>query len=259
MKRFFKQKGVSLIELLIAGFLLIIVSLFVSSIFMRSSINLVSSWDETVSLSTMQELVEEIKGAARDPRGPYSYIVMRGTTTSPTTHYHINIPTLVHSNTNVDFTVVAHTANNERNDEENGAGSKVQPMWELVEGSIGTPTLEPHGPDFVIFHKGIGNGTLQFPALATGTTRARGYLSIPNSPRRGIIVYPQAGERIEEGDIKGTRTASFELFNDPLDGLGTDTLPGDYMKGTITFSYQRKSQTGTGTKNMVTIIAPFPE
>lgn len=259
MKGFFKEKGVSLIELLIAGFLLIIVSLFVSSIFMRGSINLVSSWDETVSFSTMQELAEEVKGVAR---GYYRFIKVGSLTTNPATHHHINIPCLVPANTPVNYTVVAHDQNHNRTNE-NPSSTPVRIEWEKVEGE-GTVTAN-FPQEVSLQNNGMSSGQDQVTFSSTGSKLIRGYLHIRRFPQgpmtekaAGIIVYPQAGERIEEGDLKGTRTATFELFDDPLDNPG-DLLPGDYMKGTITFTYQRKSQTGTGTKNMVTIIAPFPE
>jgi type II secretory pathway pseudopilin PulG len=263
MMRFFKQGGVSLVELLIAGLILIIVALFVSSIFMRGSINVITSWEETIVLSCMQELVEEVKCASRDPKGTYTYIIMRedeDDNINPD-HYHINIPTLVHDdNTPINFTVVAHSVVNDihaRDDELGGIGAVVTPVWELKEGNIGTPTFTPEDIDI---DNGIGHGEIKFPKLPAGTTRARGCLYILGSPCiRNIIIYPKAGERIVEGELVGSRTAKFELFDDPEDNNPNDLLPGDYMKGTITFTWQRTKGAGKMEKNIVTIIAPFPE
>ncbi|MDI6734772.1 MAG: type II secretion system protein [bacterium] len=262
MNRFFKQKGVSLVELLIAGLILIFVSLFVSTTFMRGSVNLVSSWDETVSQTTMQELAEEIKGVAR---GYYRFIKVRTLTENLATHHHINIPCLVQAGTSIKFRVVAHDSDHNRT-HAHPSSSPVSIEWEQVAGE-GTVTADFRGK-VSLRNDGISNEK-EVTFTSTGSKPIRGYLHIdghPNGPRTeraaGIIVYPQAGERIEKGDLKGTRTAIFELFDDPLDNPPYTTeelLPGDYMKGTITFSYQRKSQTGTGTKNMVMIIAPFPE
>ncbi len=264
MKRLFEQKGVSIVELLIAGLILILVSLFVSSIFMRGSVNLVSSWDETVSLSIMQELAEEIKGVAREY---YRFIKVGNLTNNPATHHHINIPCLVQAGTPVNFMVVAHDSDHNRT-HHHPSSSPVEIEWEKVAGE-GTVTVDFQG-NVSLDNDGI-SPLRQVTFYLTGSKPVRGYLNISRVGHQppitnhavGIIVYPQAGERIEEGDLKGIRTASFELFDDPLDNPpyypGADLLPGDYMKGTITFSYERKSQTGTGTKNMVMIIAPFPE
>lgn len=259
---FFYQKGLSLLELLVAALLMTIVSLFVCSIFMQGSMNVITSWEETTVLSCMQELAEEVKGVSRDPNGLYSYIIMRedsGAQEATANHFHINIPTLVFASTTTNFMVVAHTQNNLRDNECNNI---VTPIWTGQDGNIETVTFTPPS---IRLNNGIGIGTVIFPDLAIGTTRARGFLSIqsnPPSPRRNIIVYPQEGEQIEEreegGDLTGIRTAIFELFDDPEDGT-PDLLPGDYMKGTITFTWERRKGKGRNTKELVTIIAPFPE
>lgn len=261
----FNQKGLSLLELLVASLIMIIVSLFVCSIFMHGSINVVTSWEETTVLSCMQELAEEVRGVSRDPGGRYSYIIMRedaGNQEGDTTHYHINIPTFVHTDKEIDFTVVAHTRDNLRDNENNN--TQITPVWDGQEGNIGTPTFTPSS--LITNNDGIAYGKVTFPNLATGTTRARGYLYIAEGTRRvnrNIIVYPKDGERIKEkegGDLTGTRTAMFELFDDPEDNTpGPDLLPGDYMKGTVTFTWERRKGKGRERKDMVTIIAPFPE
>jgi len=254
MRIFFKEKGVTLIELLVAALILIMTALFVFSLFLHGSINLVTSWEETRVLSYLEEMVEEVKSASRDPQGLYSYIVMRADTdTNPNVdHYHINIPTLVPATTTIRFTVVAHSLVNnihERDDEQDH--TIVTPGWEGIEGSVTCSFSSQR----IELDNGIGQGEVRFDSPG------RGYLYIQEGTHRinrSIIVYPQAGEQIVERDLVGTRTALFELFDDPLDNNPPDLLPGDYMKGTITFTWARKGK-GRQTKNLVTIIAPFPE
>ncbi len=255
MKRFFKQKGVSLIELLVAGFILVIVSLFVSTIFMRGSINVITAWEETTVLACMQELLEEIKGVSREY---YRFIKVGTLTTNSAHHHHINIPALVRAGDNISFSVVAHDINDCRTNNTNS--TPVTVIWEQKEGE-GMVSCNFTG---ISLTDGIGLGNVTFSS--NSSKPSKGVLHINSTTIgtsfdvAGIIVYPQAGEQIKDGDLIGTRTAIFELFDDPLDNTPKpDLLPGDYMKGTITFTWERRKGTGRNEKNLVTIIAPFPE
>jgi len=260
VKHFFKEKGVTLIELLVAGLILILTTLFLSGIFLHGSINIITSWEETLVLSCLQEKVEEVKSASRDPNGPYSYIVMRADTDSDknVNHYHINIPTIVPAATTTEFTVVAHSLVNGVHERDEEQDNVVTPVWEEIEGSV--TAIFP--PTRIKLDNGIGYGEVTFHSTSSTSCRGQLYIQEGTQIRRNIIVSPNGGEQIVKRDLIGTRTALFELFDDPLDNpprtLDPDLLPKDYMKGTITFTWERKGK-GRKTKELVTIIAPYPE
>ncbi|MEW6096657.1 MAG: type II secretion system protein [bacterium] len=254
MKGFFRQRGVSLLELLVAGVILIMVALFVSSIFLQGSMNIVTSWEETTALSCMQELLEEVRGVSREY---YRFIKVATLTTNPTSHHHINIPTLVQSGVPINYTVVAHDSSHNRTS--NPDGEAVTVIWEQRRGEgIVTCDFTP-----ITLTNGIYSGVVTFSSNSSKPCRGVLHITSPSigtsSEAAGIIVYPQAGEKIIEGELNGTRTAMFELFDDPEDNNPDDILPGDYMKGTITFTWESRKGRGGNKKSIVTIIAPFPE
>lgn len=257
MKSLIKQeRGFSLLELMIAGLILLIVGLFVSSIFIRGSIEMTSNWQETVATTIANNLLDEIKGIAHThEHSSYKYILMTADNDQPatvnTTHLHIDISSFILGSKTTSFKVVAHTDQHQLDDENHTQGLTVS--WTTPASSeswYATPTFTSK----INLNSGQGTGWIIFP---DPPLKYRGDLTVSGAAwtiTRRLMVYPSKGEAIARSDIPGTvtRRADFELVHDS-ESSNPNSL--DYMKGTITVNWGQPVHQ----RELVAIIAPWPE
>jgi Tfp pilus assembly protein PilV len=244
--------GVSLVELMIAGFLLLIIALFTASVFMSSSNTMVKSWDESVAIARCQELLEEIKSL------PYEYIHQALADTAQVDHFHMNIinPILVPKNAttvNVDVTLVAHTqddfiAHGYNNPE------GISFIWE----DMGTTTQVSNK---IRITGGIGDGVITLKMYEPVDYRRYGTLTGVNiGIVQRVMLYPEAGEQVDGKDITGTITLRFVFYDDPNDMLAPgDIFPADYKVGSVTITWCKFSGGSVISRSLTAIIAPKPD
>ncbi|MDI6780560.1 MAG: hypothetical protein QME49_00385 [bacterium] len=242
------EAGMSLVELMIAGLLLLIVALTTATIFLNSSQTIVKSWDESVAVARAQELLEEVKGIK------YEYIHQATSTSTQMDHYHLSVvnPVIMpqgQKSVDVQVRVIAHT-----NDDYIAAGYNL--------GSL-TITWEHEGISTIVGNIsggfGINTATITLTTKDIVTQRSFGILSINNgtSPQR-LMIFPSQGENIKDKDMIGTITMNASFIDDSSDGVGAgDMLPDDYKQITVTVACGKPGGK-TSSRQLVTIIAPKP-
>ncbi|MBI4753028.1 hypothetical protein HY793_01465 [Candidatus Desantisbacteria bacterium] len=243
------ETGMSFVELMIAGLLLLIVALIASTTFMGSSQTIIKSWDESVAVARAQELLEEVKGMR------YEYIHQAVGTGTPQLPYHIHLnvmnPVIMPSGsttTGVPVRIVAHTT-----DDYVAMGynlGAVTLKWEH-EGISGTESIQGGF--------GITVATITLTTNGTITQRLFGTLSIDGTTvSQRIMLFPSQGETISDKDMIGTITMGASFVDDPADNTPTpDIFPEDYKQITITTSWGKQGSK-RGERQLATIIAPKP-
>lgn len=240
------EAGMSFVELMIAGLLLLIVALTTSTIFLNSSHTIIKSWDESVAVARSQELLEEVKGMR------YEYIHQAVAASTQMAHLHLNIinPVIMpQGNTSVQtqVRVIAHTE-----DDYIATGYNLGALtikWEH-EGTITTAgnISGGYGSNFATITLTTNNPITQrlFGTLSVGTTFQR------------LMIFPSQGEAIKEKDMIGTITMGASFIDDPADGVGDgDRLPDDYKQVTVTVTCG-KIGGKTSSRQLTTIVAPKP-
>lgn len=248
------ESGMSFVELMIAGLLLLIVALITSTTFMSSSQTIIKSWDESVAVARAQELLEEIKGMR------YEYIYQAAAIgTSVMDHIHLNVinPVIMPSGSttaNVNVRVIAHTT-----DDYVATGYNLGSLnltWE----HDGTSTTAGS------INGGLGsnNATITLTTNGIITQRLFGTLSIAGTNPlvyQRIMVFPSQGETISDKDMIGTITMESSFVDDPVDRTRTttptDIFPEDYKQITITTIWGKQGG-NRGSRQLVTIVAPKP-
>lgn len=258
------EAGMSFVELMIAGLLLLIVALMASTTFMSGSRTIIKSWDESVAVARAQELLEEINGIR------YEYIYQATSISASIDNIHLNVinPIIMPSGSktiDIPIRVIAHDKDQYVVVGYNnlGVGSFT---WK-------TGTLSTDGV------LDLSNGNAATITLTTNsiTIRTYGTLSITvggNSDSQRIMLFPEMGEVIKEKDMIGTITlgeidSQGKLVNRPLfidditdDKWPTDIFPEDYKQITITTSWGKagsQQDDKSVSRQLVTIVAPKPK
>ncbi|MFH1898134.1 MAG: hypothetical protein ABH886_07855 [Candidatus Desantisbacteria bacterium] len=245
------EAGMSFVELMIAGLLLLIVALITSTTFMGSSQTIIKSWDESVAVARAQQLLEEVKGIR------YEYIHQATSTSVAMAHLHLNIinPVIMSSGTstvNVPVRVIAHTT-----DDYVAMGYNLGPLtltWEHEGTSTSAGNINNGG-------YGINAATITLTTKGTITQRLFGTLTLnggtPSVSQR-VMIFPAQGEAIKDKDMIGTITMEALFVDDEADEKWpTDIFPEDYKQIVITTSWG-KSGGKSGSRQLVTIVAPKP-
>ncbi|MFH1860137.1 MAG: hypothetical protein ABH870_03870 [bacterium] len=247
------EAGMSFVELMIAGLLLLIVALAASTTFISSSRTIIKSWDESVAVARAQELLEEVKGLR------YEYIHQAAATgTVNAAHLHLNIinPVIMpqgQKTTDVQVRVIAHTADDYIATGHNLGSLDIK--WEYEGTSTKAGKLQ--GGD------GIKTATITLTTNNPITKRLFGTLSVTgtgtlNSNSQRVMIFPGQGESIAEKDMIGTITMSTLFIDDSADGVGAnDIFPDDYKQIAVTV-IGGKSGGKSCSRQLVTIIAPKP-
>lgn len=244
------EAGMSFVELMIAGLLLLIVALAASTTFMSSSHTIIKSWDESVAMARAQELLEEVKGLK------YEYIHQAGTGTVNGDHLHLNIinPVIMpqgQKTTDVRVRVIAHTVDDYIATEYNLGALTL--AWEH-EGTS-TPAGDIQGGN------GTNAATITLTTNGTLTQRLFGTLSVTNgtsSCSQRVMIFPAQGEAIAAKDMIGTITMKALFIDDPADDVApTDIFPDDYKQIAVTV-IGGKPGGKSSSRQLVTIIAPKP-
>jgi len=244
------EAGMSFVELMIGGLLLLIVALIASTTFMGSSQTIIKSWDESVAVARAQELLEEVKGMR------YEYI-HQATSTAAEEHLHLNVinPIIMPQGSktvSVPVRIIAHTS-----DDYVATGYNFVPLnitWEHE----GTSTPAGNIQDGY----GINAATITLTTNGSITQRLFGTLSIDGTNvSQRVMLFPSQGETISDKDMIGTITMEASFVDDPADGTKTttpaDIFPEDYKQITIITSWG-KHGSKSGSRQLVTIIAPKP-
>ncbi len=241
------ESGMSFVELMIAGLLLLIVALTTSTIFFNSSHTIIKSWDESVAVARAQQLLEEVKGFK------YEYIHQAVSISDQADHLHLSVinpvvmPQGVKS-VQTQVRVIAHT-----DDDYIAAGYNL--------GSL-TITWDHEGTSTIAVNisggSGINTATITLITNNAITQRLVGTLSINGTSSQRLMIFPSQGESISAKDMIGTITMNASFIDDIADGYGYgDKLPDDYKKITVNVTCGKPGGK-TSSRQLAAIIAPKP-
>ncbi len=245
------EAGMSFVELMIAGLLLLIVSLTTSTIFFNSSRTIIKSWDESVAVARSQELLEEVKGLR------YEYIHQAIATSTQASHFHLSVinPVIIPqgaTSVEIQARVIAHT-----DDDYIATGYNLGSLpitWEHE----GTSTIAGN----VSVEHGITAATITLTTNNIITQRLFGILSVNGTSFQRLMIFPSQGETIADKDMIGTITMNASFVDDEADGVGGvgagDILPDDYKKITVAVTCGKPGGK-TSSRQLVAIVAPKPE
>ncbi|MBI4777937.1 hypothetical protein HY792_03325 [Candidatus Desantisbacteria bacterium] len=247
------EAGMSFVELMIAGLLLLIVALAASTTFMSSSHTIIKSWDESVAVARAQQLLEEVKGLK------YEYIHQAATASTHAAHLHLSVinPVIIGTGaTSVEtqVRVIAHTEDNYVATGDSFGTWTI--TWKPEDGTNTSVENSLNGSG------GIFAGTIALTTENPRTKRLFGMLSVgSNGSAYGtstrLMIFPAQGESIAEKDMMGTMTMSAKFIDDAADNLPTDIFPDDYKQVAVTVTCG-KSGGKSSLRSLTTIIAPKP-
>jgi hypothetical protein len=240
------EAGVTFVELMIAGLLLLIVALTTSTIFLNSSHTIIKSWDESVAVARAQELLEDVKGLR------YEYIHQAPATSTQGSHLHLSIinPVIMGTRTTsvqTQIRVIAHT-----DDHYIATGYNF--------GSL-TITWEHEGISTTVGNiqggYGINTATITLTTNNFITKRLFGTLSV-GACSQVLMLFPAQGEAIAEKDMIGIITMGAVFIDDQADGVGVgDIFPDDYKQITTTVTCVKPGGKSSS-RQLIAIVAPKP-